>query len=350
MKEITLEFSPYALIDILSICTAFTLGLLFFSTPSKNKKATVFLGLFLWSLMLEVVDSFKEILVPSFELYLQTTWFTLPLLVIYVQQTLFKRWQKWHSLLFVPGILANGIGIAPSFPAILEYLYNLGILGYLWMLISNHQKDVANYYSDLENKSLVWLKTIIYIFIAFHLLWIVEDLIGFQFETVAGYFAYLSNLGTYFMIFWIGYNGFSQPEIFATELFSVSPNSKKDSNAETAADREKYLELVRCIEERELYRNSNLNLKSLSEAVDIREKELSKLINTYANTNFYHFINTFRVETVKQLLTSDKAVQLSILGLATEAGFSSKSTFYAAFKNIEGCTPKQYQKRQQTSD
>ena len=98
---------------------------------------------------------------------------------------------------------------------------------------------MANYYSDLENKSLVWLKTIIYIFIAFHLLWIVEDLIGFQFETVAGYFAYLSNLGTYFMIFWIGYNGFSQPEIFATELFSVSPNSKKDSNTETAADRGK---------------------------------------------------------------------------------------------------------------
>jgi len=70
---------------------------------------------------------------------------------------------------------------------------------------------------------------------------------------------------------------------------------------------------------------------------------LSTIINQEAKTNFYNYINQFRVKEFKRLLQTPKAQQYSILGLAKEAGFNSKSTFYAAFKGIEGMAPKEYQ-------
>ena len=61
-------------------------------------------------------------------------------------------------------------------------------------------------------------------------------------------------------------------------------------------------------------------------------------------TNFYKFINKFRVEKFKRLVESGDASKYTIMGLAHKAGFNSKSSFYEAFKLIEGTTPLQYLK------
>ena len=74
------------------------------------------------------------------------------------------------------------------------------------------------------------------------------------------------------------------------------------------------------------------------------------MINTYTQNNFYHFTNQFRVKEFKKLLLSTKAKQLSLLGLAEEAGFYSKSIFYTVFKDAEGITPKQYQNQLKKSE
>ncbi|MDB2526762.1 helix-turn-helix domain-containing protein, partial [Mariniblastus sp.] len=60
--------------------------------------------------------------------------------------------------------------------------------------------------------------------------------------------------------------------------------------------------------------------------------------------NFYQFINEFRIKKFKRLMETSKVQQFTLLGLAIESGFHSKSTFYAAFKKFEGMTPKQYEK------
>jgi len=92
---------------------------------------------------------------------------------------------------------------------------------------------------------------------------------------------------------------------------------------------------------KKLYTNPDLNLRTLAIDLGIKEKELSRVINT--QTNFYQLINSFRVNEFKALIQSPKAAQLSLLGLAHESGFSSKSTFYSTFKKLEGMTPKQYE-------
>ena len=98
------------------------------------------------------------------------------------------------------------------------------------------------------------------------------------------------------------------------------------------------------IQKRELFINPKINLRLLSEELELKEKELSRLINIHEKMNFYQFINEFRIEKFKKLIQSPDSQKYSIMGLAKKAGFNSKSTFYTAFKSIEGTTPSQYQK------
>jgi AraC-like DNA-binding protein len=70
------------------------------------------------------------------------------------------------------------------------------------------------------------------------------------------------------------------------------------------------------------------------------------MINQQQKGSFSDFLNAFRIKEVQDLLRSDKAKQLTILAVAFEAGFNSKTAFYNAFKKFTGKTPSQFMKEQ----
>ena len=342
MEQATFDVSILTLVDMLSIATAIMLGFLFITLKSNNKKANVFLGMFLWSLAIEVLESFLEsVNFQTIEIQIvQTTLATIPLLLLYVQATLKIKFRILYLILFLPFGISNLLGFHEELIKYVEYVFNLTLLYIILKKIKEHQNKVTDYYSDIENKTLLWIETIVYIFLFFHAFWILEDFIGFQNEVVTRYFSFSSVILTFFMIYWIAYNGFSQQEIFTTSLFQIEEKKEVFVDEDT---KEKFEEVSKIIEKDKLYLEGSLNLRMLSKKVNIKERELSKLIKTHTHKNFYHFVNQFRVKEFKKLVTSPKATQLSLLGLAQEAGFSSKSTFYTVFKNMEGVTPKQYQ-------
>lgn len=109
MEQEVLDFNLLTILDVLSIATAFMLGLLFMTSKTNNRKANVFLGMFLWSLSIEVLDSFIQIIDNLEVNLLQTSLFTIPFLFLYINQTLNKK-NTWYFLLFfVPGIFLNSI-------------------------------------------------------------------------------------------------------------------------------------------------------------------------------------------------------------------------------------------------
>ena len=93
-----------------------------------------------------------------------------------------------------------------------------------------------------------------------------------------------------------------------------------------------------------LYREPRLSLLQLSKSTQISPKDISRAINVNMQMSFSDFINLFRVEEVKSEMQKQNQ-KLSLLGLAYDAGFNSKSSFNAVFKKLEGCTPTDFRNR-----
>jgi AraC-like DNA-binding protein len=127
-----------------------------------------------------------------------------------------------------------------------------------------------------------------------------------------------------------------------TDTAASKTNSyKKSGLSSEAAD--KFLNRLNEIMKTEKpYRNNRLNLSDLSGMLGISNHNMSEIINKNLETNFYDFINGFRVREVQKLIVEDSEARYSILALGYEAGFSSKSAFYSSFKKVCGKTPAQY--------
>lgn len=92
----------------------------------------------------------------------------------------------------------------------------------------------------------------------------------------------------------------------------------------------------------ELFLNPNLSLKMVSDQLDWTINQVSESINLQANQNFRDYINSKRIERFKQKIEDKAHLQRTILSLALESGFNSKSSFNRAFQKQTGLTPSQY--------
>ena len=91
-----------------------------------------------------------------------------------------------------------------------------------------------------------------------------------------------------------------------------------------------------------LYLNSDLTLRELAEKLSISPHNLSEILNTRLNQSFYDFINRYRVEEVKRRLADNDSDKYSLIAIAFDSGFNSKSSFNTIFKKQTGSTPSQY--------
>lgn len=93
----------------------------------------------------------------------------------------------------------------------------------------------------------------------------------------------------------------------------------------------------------EVFREPGLTISALAQRLGVSQHKLRALINTELGyANFSAYLNTFRIEAVKQAFTRSEAQHLPILTIAMECGFNSLSTFNSAFKVLEGVTPSAY--------
>ena len=90
------------------------------------------------------------------------------------------------------------------------------------------------------------------------------------------------------------------------------------------------------------HRDPELSLTLLASQIQMSRNQLSEVINSKMGCNFYDFVNKYRVEDVKQLMVDTKYKDYTILAIAFEAGFPSKSTFNSIFKKFTGLTPSEY--------
>ena len=161
--------------------------------------------------------------------------------------------------------------------------------------------------------------------------------------------------GFTFFAFAISFYGYRQQTVFI-ELKKQGEKSVKDENMasetryeksglkENMAEKYKKLLLNYMLNEKP-YLDGDLTIHDVSESLNIPRHHLTQVINENMKMNFYYFINEYRVEEAKNRLTDPKFMKFTILSIAYDSGFNSKSSFNGIFKKFTGCTPSDYRNK-----
>ena len=102
--------------------------------------------------------------------------------------------------------------------------------------------------------------------------------------------------------------------------------------------------LFKYIDDEEPYLDTSLTLRKLASDLAMHPNQLSWLINHEFNKNFNEFINHYRVEAFKRISKDPNNSHITLIGLAYDSGFNSKTVFNTFFKKETGLTPMQYLK------
>lgn len=230
--------------------------------------------------------------------------------------------------------------------------YNLILSVLSWWLIVK---------SRVEAKEKMWLKRILAFTLAMIVCWVVVDLADEWLEhpmstSVYGMWTCIS-----LFFYWLTYQGLFRfklasdqaaiqalllekamplnpiPPISDKDELSLTPikDSPKDSNPH-------FERLEQLIQDTYIHRDPNLSRELVAEKLGISAGYLSQILNGESKQNFSSYINSYRVEDVKRMISDPSFDRYSLLAIGMEAGFKSKSAFYTSFKKETGMTPSQF--------
>lgn len=205
-----------------------------------------------------------------------------------------------------------------------------------------YQIRLKQYYSNVKHKSLQWFKIPIIIFGSYYIVWnIITEIDRFAFNrNLREYYFLPAFVLIAILTSWVGFKGYIREEL---EYIPVEDEEEADLKINKKDT--KFINDIKALMKQEKpYLNSDLNLPKLADLLEMNPKLVSQKINQNFNKNFYDFINSYRVAAFKDSLKEEKSKQLSLLGIAYECGFNSKSTFNLVFKKQTQLTPSQYYK------
>ncbi|MFH0758719.1 MAG: helix-turn-helix domain-containing protein [Bacteroidota bacterium] len=300
-----------------------------------------------------------------------------PLLLLYAQWMTTEKPQfnprfLWHfapffifliaSLVFIDEPVMSGtegflvIDRFVSFRIVYAITFFVSITAYsvaTFVVIHRHQKRLKDLVSYSSGKiTLQWLLGLsITFYLGYVLMFIlggVDILTGFMpFDPYEVSFIGLTILTFLFTIF-----GFHQPSIFeeVVRYTVVQADHEVDQEEKKYArsglkkkDIERYKGIIgKYMIIEKPYLNRELTIYDLSAQLKIPRHFISEVINEHMGKNFYNLVNDYRVEEVKRRIVDPAYSKLTILAIAYDSGFNSKSSFNTIFKEKTGMTPSEY--------
>jgi len=220
---------------------------------------------------------------------------------------------------------------------------------YSYFLI-RHLKDPQ------EKKWIITLLTIVSILL---IVWLITALAGLILDYDISSSMNVLALFATFIIHWTAYIGIYKYKLaknkeaisnFLNEDLANSytnlqivENSRPEEYKESiTADNLYFQKLELLCKEQHIYTDSTLNREKVAEKLGISAGYLSQIINTITGDNFANYINQYRVEAVKEMILNSEYENYNLLTMGLESGFTSKTTFYKAFKKVTAQTPNEY--------
>ena len=216
------------------------------------------------------------------------------------------------------------------FSQYLPLVWVLYVLGYFW--ISYYKLNHLNNFKSQHNSFLTQLRFMMLMtsLTIMGLLWLIFEFIGFE------YFEFIEYT---FIFLFLGFAFFKFLEGRSFPLVKLEDKNQEYPHYD---DQKNLALLEESMRKNKLYLKPSLPLKELALELNLPTRYVSFLINHYHKKNYKEYINQYRIDAFVEKIKSGENKAKTLLGLAFESGFSSKSTFNQVFKNHMGKSPSEY--------
>ncbi|MCG8605358.1 helix-turn-helix domain-containing protein, partial [bacterium] len=158
---------------------------------------------------------------------------------------------------------------------------------------------------------------------------------GFSFLCMALYFIF-ANLAVF--------KSLKQPELILGEVLT-NRKFKYESSTLSSSDSEQILkQLLRYMDTQKPYLQPSVSVDDIAKALHVSPRHVSQVINERLNQHFFDFINRYRIEEAKRLISDSTGNSQTMLQILYEIGFNSKSAFNTAFKKHTNMTPREFKR------
>lgn len=231
-----------------------------------------------------------------------------------------------------------------------------------FLKLNTHRKNLLHEFSYTEKINLDWLR---YLIMGIGIIWFIIVFNGSD--------PLIFNAAVVYVIL-LGYFGIKQVGIFNNSTLSFKKEEKtplpitiidntiqEETNQEAESIKYKkssldeetalmiHAKLGQLMLSEKLHTNAELTLSTLATHLNVHSNILSQVINSYENKNFYDFINELRIDEFKKQVLLPENKKFTLLSLALNCGFNSKTSFNRNFKKATGITPSDYLKQQNIS-
>jgi AraC-like DNA-binding protein len=384
----------YTVYDLFLLFSVFQGILLIITIPTiheynreANRWLILLIGFTSTILLIKVVSNYPSLahslpklqIVPDFILFIYA-----PLFYYYIQKLLFQSQTKTKLIYFIPVVVQFFLYTAyfltdpnefqakllnPNSELKMMASLALAINIYYWIL----SKRSIDYYklnfrnSNSYEQNLQYLGTVLFIQAACLLGWVATFVLAglgklLSLDITASIEISIETIWIVFSMitFFLGYFVIHEPDIFRlpqtaailegfnnsitqqidVEIDEDNPIEKEEAEIENL---EEEMEKVSTfMEKHKPYTNPKLTLVDLASRLKMQPHSLSKIINAGFGKNFFDFINTYRIEEFKRRVEDPHYKNYTLLGIAFDVGFNSKTAFNRSFKKITNQTPSSF--------
>lgn len=275
-------------------------------------------------------------------------WHFLPFFIIFVLEEIIKQYQPIPPKLpvYKQNVLFPKIPIFPLPVLVYKITNTVSTLFYIYLiiktLITTKTLRIGHSYRYVSvlfsffiiNALLLWFPPVSEIILIRPLIMLIFTLL------------------VYYQVFLDLFESFSlknqpTPEITEYEVENRNIKKYKLSGLKDDSSMEIVCKILNYMKEEKPYLNPDFSLDIMAKNLEVPKYHLSQVLNEKMQTNFYTFVNDYRLREVILELEKNPHLKINFLHLALEKGFPSKATFNRTFKKQTGESPSQFKKKLQ---
>ena len=225
-------------------------------------------------------------------------------------------------------------------------------------LLTDYNKRLTEFYSNVQGRDLTQFKHLLFAFLFASTVSSISNLLGKDFFIDKGSLLAIPSILHTVFIYWIAFAGFNQHltiSDFQKDIKEYRRQKKEQAEVKKAGQptgdssepqEEKYDDIAKLLEDmvgrEKLFINPDLRISDLALRLNTNRSYISRTVNEVMHTDFCNWINTYRINYAKQLMSDPNQSNLSLEKIAEQSGFSNLTTFYRVFKKHTKQTPGNY--------